>query len=179
MPSLPPPPATAEVRQIPDVPFYSQFEDIASISWKKKSCGIASLAMIVNYYAPGTTTANRVLVQGIAAKAYIENIGWTYKGLISVARSYALVGQAFDYGTQGRAYAFSKLKSHLSEGPVMASVHYHFDPKSTIPHLVVLDGIDDTYVYYNDPAAKEGNKKILIDNFIAGWKKRFIVFRPA
>jgi ABC-type bacteriocin/lantibiotic exporter with double-glycine peptidase domain len=57
-------------------------------------------------------------------------------------------------------------------------VHYKFDPKSTIPHLVVINGIKDNTLYYNDPAAKTGEKQISVTDFLRGWKQRFIVLRP-
>lgn len=57
-------------------------------------------------------------------------------------------------------------------------MHYKFDPRSKVPHLVVLDGISDGIIYYNDPAAKIGQKKISIVDFQKGWKKKFIVIRP-
>jgi uncharacterized protein YvpB len=62
---------------------------------------------------------------------------------------------------------------------VIASVHYKFDPKSPLPHLVVLTGIKDDIVYYNDPAAKAGEQQISKAAFMQGWKKRMIVIRPA
>jgi predicted double-glycine peptidase len=66
----------------------------------------------------------------------------------------------------------------VKEGPVILSVHYKFDPKSTIPHLVVIDAVDNGVVYYNDPAAKTGEKQISVTNFLKGWKKKVIVIRP-
>jgi len=37
-----------------DVPFYSQFVDISAPAWKKVGCGIASLAMIIDFYKPAS-----------------------------------------------------------------------------------------------------------------------------
>jgi ABC-type bacteriocin/lantibiotic exporter with double-glycine peptidase domain len=67
----------------------------------------------------------------------------------------------------------------LKTGPVIASVHYKFDPKSTIPHLVVLNGIKGDLVYYNDPAAKTGSKFIAKEAFLKAWKKKIIDIKPA
>jgi len=77
------------------------------------------------------------------------------------------------------ATALAQLETYVKGGPVIASIHYKFDPKSTIPHLVVIDGIASSTVYYNDPAAKTGEKTISTADFLKGWKKRFIVIRPA
>jgi predicted double-glycine peptidase len=155
-----------KVKQIPVVPFYSQFRDIESIKWQKVGCGIASLAMVIEFYNPAAVTVNALLLKGIASGAYDKNAGWIYKGLISLAADYGLSGKTYDLGKYTQDQAFTEFKKYLSDGPVIVSVHYKFDPKSTIPHLVVIDGIDDdTAVYYNDPALKTGQKTISIDDF--------------
>ncbi len=74
--------------------------------------------------------------------------------------------------------AFNELTSALRAGPVMASVHFSFDPQSTIPHLVVINGVKEGMVYYNDPAEKGGGGSISINKFQKSWKKRYIEFRP-
>jgi ABC-type bacteriocin/lantibiotic exporter with double-glycine peptidase domain len=162
---------------IPTVPFYSQFTDITSPKWQKVGCGIASLAMIIDYYKPAVSV-NTLLTQAVAKGAYNENAGWSYAGLIAVSKNYGLDGTAYDMGSSDTKTAFAALKKAVSNGPVIASVHYKFDPKSTIPHLVVIDGIKDEVIYYNDPAAKTGEKKISSADFLAAWKKRYIAMRP-
>jgi ABC-type bacteriocin/lantibiotic exporter with double-glycine peptidase domain len=164
---------------VPQVPFYSQFHDIQAVPWQKVGCGVASLAMVIDYYKPDAVSVNTLLSQGIAAGAYLQNAGWTYKGLIGLAKKYGLDGSSYDFGTSNSQTALAQFKTYLKDGPVMASIHYKFDPKSTIPHLVVIDGIVDDVVYYNDPAAKTGEKQISVTDFLKGWKKRFIVIRPA
>ncbi len=163
---------------VPQVPFYSQFQDITPPAWQKVGCGVTSLAMVVDYYAPNTVSVNTLLKQGIAAGAYSANAGWTYKGLIALAKTYGFEGTSYDLGRSDAQAAFAQFKEQLKDGPVIVSVHYKFDPKSTIPHLVVIDGIVNDTVYYNDPAAKGGEKQISTANFLKGWKKRFIVIRP-
>lgn len=162
----------------PKVPFYSQFVDIDAPEWKKIGCGVTSLAMVVNYYEPGAVSVNTLLRKGIAADAYLKNAGWTYSGLIKLGNAYDLKGKSYDLGAQSVQTAFAQFKKELQDGPVIASVHYKFDPKSTIPHLVVMTGITDEGLSYNDPAAKNGGKTISVDKFLKAWKKRFIVIRP-
>lgn len=164
---------------VPQVPFYSQFQDIQSPAWQKVGCGIASLAMVVEYYKPDTISVNELLHQGIASGAYNQNAGWIHQGLISLSKKYGLVGSTHDLSKLNNKDAFSQFKKILIDGPVIASVHYKFDPKSTIPHLVVIDVIDNDIIYYNDPALKIGEQKISIADFMKGWKKRFIVIRPS
>jgi ABC-type bacteriocin/lantibiotic exporter with double-glycine peptidase domain len=74
--------------------------------------------------------------------------------------------------------AFEAFEADLKKGPLMASVHYTFEPTNPIPHLVIINGIKDGEVYYNDPAAKNGGGTITIDKFKKSWKKRYLEFRP-
>ena len=161
------------------VPFYSQFSDISSPTWKKNSCGIASLAMVIDAFSPHAVVPDTLLAEGIAAHAYLASAGWTYAGLIQVAKEHGMQGQAYDLGTSNSSTALAALTRSLASGPVIASVHYKFQPTNPIPHLVVIDSIRDGVVYYNDPAAKTGNLSITTDVFVSAWKKRFIVIRPA
>lgn len=164
----------------PDVPFYSQFKDISSAKWQKVGCGIASLAMLIDYYESNSVSSvDTLLTQGITSGAYLKNAGWTHRGLIALSKKYGLDGTSYDLARSSKTEAYEKFLGALDEGPVMASVHYKFDSKSTIPHLVVITAILGDTVYYNDPAAESGDKTISVFEFKRAWKKRFIVLRPA
>ena len=183
---IPPPIATPaaivvpmSTSSIPSVPFYSQFKDIRSPQWQKVGCGITSLAMVIDYYTPNAVSVDALLNQGIAAGAYEQNVGWIYAGLISLSQKYGLNGAYHDLSKLDAQTAFDQFKNYVKSGPVILSVHYKFDPKSTIPHLVVIDAVSDGTVYYNDPAAKSGEKQIPVADFLKGWKRKVIVIRPA
>jgi ABC-type bacteriocin/lantibiotic exporter with double-glycine peptidase domain len=163
---------------VPDVPFYSQFKDIQSPKWQKVGCGVTSLAMVVDFYTPNAVSVNSLLQQGIAAGAYDQDAGWIYAGLIQVSQKYGLDGAYHDLSKMDSKTAFAEFKEYLKDGPVILAVHYKFDPKSRIPHLVVINGIAGDVVYYNDPAAKMGEKQISTADFLKGWKKKVIVIRP-
>lgn len=171
---------TSIAKKIPaiSVPFISQLTDIIDPEWKKIGCGIASLAMIVNFYEPKSVGVNNLLDEGISAGAY-SDAGWIYSGLISIAKKHGLAGQAYDLAGQSTEIAFSKFTSAVAKGPVMASVHYKFEPDNPIPHLVVITNIKDNLVYYNDPASTSGNRTISLTTFKNAWKKRYLEFTPA
>ena len=95
----------------------------------------------------------------------------------SLANDHGLDASPFDFSAKTMTFAFSNIEQSLKEGPVIASVHYTFDPKNPIPHLVVIRGIKDGEIYYNDPAIGEGS--ISISTFKKSWKKRYIEVRPA
>jgi ABC-type bacteriocin/lantibiotic exporter with double-glycine peptidase domain len=162
---------------LPAVPFYSQFADISSVKWQKVGCGITSLAMLVGYYSKESVSVNTLLAEGIKAGAY-SDAGWTYSGLIQVAKQHGLTGVSSNLSSKGASVALSTLTKDLTNGPVIASVHYKFEPKNPIPHLVVVNAIKNGLVYYNDPAAKSGQKTISVETFQAAWKMRYIAIRP-
>lgn len=163
---------------VPTVPFYSQFTDIGDPNWKKVGCGIASLAMLIEYYEPNSVSVDTLLREGINAHAYLSNAGWTYAGLIGISKKYGLTGTSYDLGTSGMETAFSQLETALKAGPVMVSIHYKFEPQNPIPHLVIANGIKDGVLYYNDPASVQGGGSISIERFKLAWKKRYIEIRP-
>jgi ABC-type bacteriocin/lantibiotic exporter with double-glycine peptidase domain len=160
----------------PSIPFYSQFKDISSTKWQKVGCGIASLAMVIDYYKPAVPV-NTLLGEAVALGAY-SDAGWTYAGLISASKKYGMVGTSYDLATSNMDTAFSQLSTKVSAGPVIASVHYKFQPTNPIPHLVVISSIHNGLVYYNDPAALSGGTSISVSDFKKAWKKRYIVIRP-
>ncbi len=160
------------------VPFFSQFADITAPEWKKVGCGIASLAMLIEFYEPGDVSVDTLLKEGINADAYLSNAGWTYAGLIGISKKYGLSGESHDMGGTSMEVAFAELEKALTEGPVMVSVHYTFDPQNPIPHLVVANGIENNTLHYNDPAEKSGDGSISVEVFKKAWKKRYIEIRP-
>ncbi|MFZ2500554.1 MAG: C39 family peptidase [Minisyncoccia bacterium] len=173
-----PPVAIVASTSIPFVPFYSQFKDIQAPKWQKVGCGITSLTMIIDYYKPDAVSVNTLLKRGIAVGAYAKNAGWIYAGLIQLSQKYGLEGKYHDLSKLDSKTAFEKFKILLDGGPVILAIHYKFDPKSTVPHLVVINGIHDGVVYYNDPAMAQGAQQISTTDFLKGWKKKVIVIRP-
>ena len=156
---------------IPDVPFFSQFTDVSKSEWRTKACGVTSLAMLIEFYKPGEISVDALLNEGIASGAYLPGAGWIHNGLALLAKDHGLHGKSFDFAPLGMDSAFTKLENSLQEGPVIASVHYKLDPQNPIPHMIVVNGILNSNVYYNDPAESEANQSISIDNFTQAWKK--------
>lgn len=161
------------------VPFYSQFSDISKVGWQKVGCGIASLAMLIDFYSNEDVSVDGLLERGIASGAYLDNAGWIHSGLINLSKIYGLDGQSVSLADLNMTDAFGKFSKVVAEGPVMASVHYTFEPTNPIPHLVVITGVSDTEVFYNDPAEENGDGSLSIDKFQQAWKKRYIEIRPS
>lgn len=168
----------AEAPAIPAVPFFSQFTDISSPAWQEVGCGITSLAMMIDFYKPNATTVETLLQQAIIAGAYDQKAGWTTDGLMQLSEQYGLSATYHDLSELSSKTALAQFKTYLKDGPLILSVHNKFNPKSKVPHLVVIDGIKDNVVYYNDPAAKTGEEEISVTALVKGWKKKMIVLRP-
>jgi len=160
------------------VPFYSQFADITEPQWQKVGCGIASVAMLIDFYADNKTTVDDLLEQGIKAGYFLSDAGWTHQGLINLTKQFGLDGVSVGLQHLSMDSAFDELESIVTQGPVMVSVHYTFQPTNPIPHLAVITGIDTELVYYNDPADLAGGNSISIAQFKSAWKKRYISIRP-
>ena len=165
-------------QNIPTVPFLSQFTDISRDDWKKRACGIVSLAMLIELYKPGEINVNELLEEGIASGAYLNNAGWIHNGLALLAKDHGLYGKSYDFVPTTMNNAFNELEKSLNKGPVIASVHYKLDPKNTIPHLIVINSIKNGQISFNDPAENHGDMSISVENFIKAWKKRYIEIRP-
>jgi predicted double-glycine peptidase len=160
------------------VPYYSQFADISSPAWQKVGCGIASTAMIIDFYSDEPIHVDSLLQTGISNRAYLDTAGWIHAGLINLTKAYGLDGSSHSLQHQSMTEAFKHLREVVAGGPVMVSVHYTFQPTNPIPHLAVVTGIDDERVYYNDPAEPGANNSISIEQFKSAWKKRYIEIRP-
>lgn len=163
---------------IPIVPFFSQFRDIHDSQWQGVGCGVTSLAMVIDYYHPNIASVDEVLRKAVTAGAYAKNAGWKHYDLAVLSGQYGLVGKSYDLALLDSDSAFESFKDLLYDGPIIVSAHYNFDPQSTIPHLLVVTGINGDKLYYNDPAGKTPGQVISRTDFLAGWKQRFIVIRP-
>lgn len=173
-----PRPAKVVSTKVFKVPFYSQFSDISAPAWQKVGCGIASLAMLISYYEDKPISVDGLLEKGISAGAYLDSAGWIHSGLINLSHAYGLDGESRSLADLSMDDALTALEKELKRGPVMASVHYTFEPTNPIPHLVVVNGVKDGKVFYNDPAESVGGGSLSIDKFQKAWKKRYIAIRP-
>lgn len=160
-------------------PFFSQFKDISDKSWSGKSCGIASLAMVVKAHNPVTnTTPDKLLASGRAIGGFSPR-GWIHTKLIELANMNGLDGEARDLSHLTRETALEELKSALKTGPALASVHYKLEPSNPIPHLIVVHNVGTSTVTISDPANEHGDEVVAIERFKKAWKKRYISFHTS
>jgi hypothetical protein len=173
------------------VPFSSQFTDLGHHEWRARGCGVTALKMVMDFWhaqdpANRTEHLDALLKAGLAEHAHISDIGWSHTGLVRLARRYGYDGFNADWATKGPTPkspedAWTALAAELERGPVMASVFAGLDPDRGGGHVIVVTGIVDGLVAFNDPEElleREGRKLLALPRFLRGFKNRYIVVRP-
>ena len=168
------------------VPFFSQYSDIKSHLWQYRGCGIVALKMILDFWhknnkdLPSPAVEN-LLKEGLTAGAYIKDIGWSHSGLVEIGKKFGYSGYNKDLAHIPVQEAWEEFNNDLKKYPIMASVYKRLNPKTNAGHIVVITGIDDSNLYLNDPLEgneERGRQVIPIQQFIDGWKQRYIVVHP-
>lgn len=93
------------------VPFYSQiidrneniFSETERIYWSKRSCGIASIRMVIDAFRILNNQSlcpsqSEMILRGIHMNAYCQR-GWIHKKLLKLAEGFGLDGQTFRNAT--------------------------------------------------------------------------------
>lgn len=168
-----------------NVPAYSQYQDITEQSVQQKSCGIVSLYMVLLFWSQRGVlsrtlpSVNDFVKEGFAFEnAYTAGVGWRHKELAMIAQEYGLEGYNVDDAQRDIEEAWGKIEEAVIAGPVIVSVYKNLDPSQGGGHLVVVTGIRDGMVQYNDPGAKtkeEVSRTAQTEIFLRGWKKRSVV----
>lgn len=174
-----------------DVPFVSQYHDLADPEWQWRGCGIVALKMVLDYWH-GRDDRNRTIgldelhKKGLGIKAYKNGIGWSHAGLVQLGRDLGYEAYNRDWAPGGPTpkdsdAAWEALKLELKNGPVLGSVYSGFKRSRGGGHIVVLAGETDGLVFLNDPEERneqEGRKAFAIPVFRKAFKRRYIVIRP-
>ncbi|MFH0806257.1 MAG: C39 family peptidase [Candidatus Brennerbacteria bacterium] len=165
-----------------NVPAYSQYLDVKNRAWKRRSCGIVALKMVLDFLKPKhtvTRTFPRLIKARIRAHAYIRNVGWSHAGLARVAMRYGFKGKKYNWSSKTPKSASITMLRALKRGPVIASIYRNLKYGSS-GHLVVVTGFEKNIVFYNDPDSKTRHaipRKVPLTKFLKGWKQRIIVVR--
>lgn len=169
-----------------DLRLYSQYLDFTNKERQKHGCGIASLAMLMDYINHLSHTNKNIpsldkLYQvGINRRAYIKDIGWRHAGLVGVAKVYGFKNsQAHDLSAFSDVEALQILKQKLKQGPVLASIYSKYKTAGS-GHLIGLLSLTKQEAVVLDPDSKIRRnvyRQLPLGKFIRAWKKRFIVIR--
>lgn len=180
-----------------DVPYYSQFLDLADQYWMPRACGMACLKMVLDFYIHAqsggkkTPTLLEMCQTGEKEGGYGKS-GWFHDYFLKVAREYgfnAERGEKID-GIMG----LQKIHDELEAGhPVIVSVTKHILGQQKF-HMVVLTGYEEndgtefperkgqlTGFYFNEPESlyKEYGKDVFVDvkAFKHDWRRMAIFIK--
>lgn len=164
------------------VPRYSQFLDVKSNVWRRRSCGIVAMKMVLDYWRGTARTPSlaTLIREGAASHAYLRNAGWRHAGLSALARRHGLAGRRLDWRKLTAVQAFEKLRREAKRAPTITSIHRNLDPKRG-GHLVVVTGIEKGTVFYHDPDSKSRRgvaRRARTAKFLKGWRRRAIAVQP-
>lgn len=179
-----------------DVPYYSQHRDVSELHWKKRSCGIVCVKMILDFLKPELPVSIDALIdEAVLMNGYTAH-GWSHDALVNLFHNHGQHAYREEFKSmhidvqkrtkQPSAYesllvrnGISKIVHMLRKGkPVIVSVEKGFDD-NTSTHLIVLTGMLDTPAgcegfFYNDPNSVDGVKKhvfVELSKFRTYWRK--------
>ena len=185
-----------------DFPFYTQQMTVenwemeqfpsfeAADHWTFRSCGIASLRMVLDGFGRNVERHGSMIEKGVAAGAYKDGVGWIHWGLAKMALEYGIYGEAL------REKTTADLKQELDNGhPCISSIAPFFQggkPREDgtgvygkSGHLIPVfgyeteDGELTAFLVHHPSAFKERNKPewwVPIEDFLASFGGNFIRF---
>lgn len=185
-----------------DFPFYTQqmtqenwqLEQFLSLAdgeyWTMRSCGIASLRMVLDGFGKNVERHGPMIEKGVAAGAYKPGVGWIHWGLAKMAAEYGIHGEAL------REKTVEDLKQELDNGhPCIISIApYFLGGKPRVDgegvygksgHLIPVfgyeteDGKLTAFLVHHPSAFTERNKAdwwVPMEDFLASFSGNFIRF---
>lgn len=158
-------------------------------SWTFRSCGIASLRMILDGFGRNAARHGVMIAKGVAAGAYKEGVGWIHWGLAKLAADYGIYGEAL------RGKTAEDLKRELDAGhPCIISIAPFFQGGKAKPdggvygksgHLIPVfgyeteDGRLTAFLVHHPSAFAARNKAdwwVPMEDFLASFSGNFIRF---
>jgi len=169
------------MQKIIEVPHLVQYYNVNKDRWKERSCGIVSLAMVLDYYGIDFDL-DKLIEEGLKKFPYDKKIGWRHDVMVELAKDYGFLShRTEDEKVENLVKALNKNE------PVIISIHKDWNPENG-GHLAVLCGYYSTEAegiigfYVNDPIGPQYKHKYQLiekEKFELGWKKRAIYVRKA
>ncbi|MEK7531717.1 MAG: papain-like cysteine protease family protein [Patescibacteria group bacterium] len=162
------------------VPFHSQYE-ISNREWNTRSCGMASLAMVIEFLGSPRVDLFSLVEEGREKGGYQLNIGWKHDYFLQKAKEEGFVGVREE--KMNIEEGVLKLQSALEKGVApIVSGRKRFFGEERASHLVVLTGFGgegkDFYFLYHDPEMLDEHRgayrKVSLSDFKNDWRKMAI-----
>lgn len=170
------------------IPLVDQFKDVKDKKWKKNSCAICSMKMMMVFSNKKHLEIDigRLIHETKKLGGYLDGIGWRHKTISVMAKKYGIrlkFIKKFPKTVKEKSKWLKKLEDGIINGkPAMVSVYYKLDKKNG-GHMVVVNGIRKngklTLGYHlQDPDSRFlGNNYYLSkDKFLLGWRGGMIYF---
>lgn len=171
------------------VPLVDQNKNVKEKNWKKKSCAICSMKMMIDFDSKKHLNINigQLIEEARKMGGYLEGIGWKHKIISDLAKKYGVklnFIKKFPKTSKEKAKWLKKLEDRIVKGkPVMASVYYQFNKKNG-GHVVVVNGIKKKGkivlgYHLQDPDGRfKGNRYYISkDKFLLGWRGGMIYLK--
>lgn len=170
------------------IPLIDQHRDVWDKKWKKKSCAICSMKMMMGFSNKKHLEIDigQLIYEAKKLGGYLDGIGWRHKTISDLAKKYGIklnFLEKFPKTFKEKSTWLKKLEMSIVEGkPVMVSIHYKLSKKNG-GHMVVVNGVRKngkiTLGYHlQDPDSSfRGNNYYLSkDKFLLGWRGGMIYF---
>jgi uncharacterized protein YvpB len=176
-----------------DIPFFSQLDKEIPTELQRSVCSIACIKMIFDFR--GVSKSFQDIYKETQIIGGRETSGWNHETLVRILRNHGILayrqeffGHVIDLQTMYATHAehstvfeqkgFQKIKETIEKGnPVIVSVFAGFSQDvenkkslNMVNHMVVITGIDNEYVYVNDPIF-ETSKKFSHTHFMNYWRR--------
>lgn len=170
------------------IPLVSQERDVKDKKWKKKSCAICSMKMMIGFsnHKHLDIELGQLINEAIKLGGYLKGIGWKHKTVSDLAKKYGHklnFIKKFPKTIQEKSKWLKKLENRIIGGkPVMVSIYYKLNKKNG-SHIVVVNGVRKNgkltlgyHIQDPDDRFKGHNYFISKDEFLLGWRGGMIYF---
>ena len=155
----------------------NQILDTSDEEWRKYSCGICVLKMLMVFRKPElqAVSVKTLIGQALEKDGYVEKVGWKHQALTDLAALYGVpmgFQKEFFNTSEKKKEGIRAINSKINLGlPVAVSVLRDFNTPNTA-HLVVVEGLKRAEYMIVDPyPGKRGNRyKVSRKEFLAGWR---------
>jgi len=171
------------------IPLVSQHQDVKDKKWKKYSCAVCSIKMMMAFGNKRHVDIDigKLIEEARKMGGYLDGIGWRHKTITDLAKKYGhklSFIKKFPKASLEKSKWLKKLEKNIVKGkPVMASVYYKMNKKNG-GHVVVVNGVRKNgkivigyHIQDPDHHFRGNNYYISKDKFLLGWRGGMIYFK--
>ena len=139
-----------EMKPALNVPYYSQFLDVANPFWMVRACGATSLKMVAEYQGKEVPGIIALCDEAKERGGYDMSNGWMHDYLVLRAGELGLKA----YRLEGLSDMTEIAASLKESNPVIVSVEKRILEQTKF-HMIVIVGCEDGKVMYHEPESTD------------------------